>query len=163
MFPFVFGPTQLYAHQPRHHYSVQRRVNPYSEIHQIGTLIGTLANLIESDERERSEHLSAIMYNEQGDMSMRCQTAGFKPDELSVDLDGDLLTVLGEHVESKEGESIERKFRRVIRLPKKVDQTKIKCELDENGELLLHVPRKEPIKSPKQNIPIGMKKSETDK
>jgi len=110
--------------------------------------MGTLADLFDSGDAARDEN---------GDLSLRCQTAGFKPEEIKVELDGDQLSVTGEHRESKDGESVERKYNRVIRLPKELDIEKTKCELDSNGELIVQVPRKEALKAPKQSIPVTMK------
>jgi HSP20 family molecular chaperone IbpA len=101
---------------------------------------------------------SELKYNEKGDLTVRCHTAGFKPDELSVDVDGQTLTVIGKHQESHEHESVERQFTRVIRLPKGVDQSQIKCELDDKGELCINIPRREQLENSKQNVPIEMKK-----
>ncbi|KAI6184670.1 Small HSP21-like protein [Aphelenchoides bicaudatus] len=109
----------------------------------------------------RTKELGAqLQYNDKGDLSLRCQTAGFKPEELNVDLEGGRLTVTGKHVEEREGESIERNFTRVIRLPKEMDPQKIKCELAENGELCIQIPKLAAVEAPKQNVPIEMKKTD---
>jgi HSP20 family molecular chaperone IbpA len=102
---------------------------------------------------------SELKYNDKGDLSVRCHTAGFKPEELSVDVDGQTLTVTGKHYEQSDHETIERQFSRVIRLPKEMDQSQIKCELDDKGELCICVPRREQLEAPKQNVPIEMKKN----
>jgi HSP20 family molecular chaperone IbpA len=109
---------------------------------------------------QHEETGSQLHYNEQGDLALRCQTSGFKPEELSVDVDGDKLTVSGKHMESHEGESVERHFSRVIRLHNDLDHSKIKCELDDKGELRINVPRREQLEAPKQKVPIEMKKAE---
>jgi HSP20 family molecular chaperone IbpA len=120
----------------------------------IDSLVGELEKVSESDIG------SQVTYNDKGDFALRCDTSGFKPEELTVDLDGQTLTVNGKHVEDNEGQSVERHFSRVIRLPKELDQNQIKCELDDKGELSINIPRREQLEAPKQNVPIEMKKNE---
>lgn len=153
--PFVYASDPFYSmdfYQPRRHV-----VNPFRELQR-------MSQLVDSVMQETSHELeSQIHYNENGDLAFHCQTAGFKPEELTVDVDGDKLIVNGKHVESREGESVERQFSRVIRLPKEVDHGKIKCELDDKGELSISIPQREKLEAPKQNVPIEMKKKEEQK
>ncbi|KAI6172479.1 Small HSP21-like protein [Aphelenchoides besseyi] len=147
LLPFVFAhPMDVY--RPRHHY---RSHNPFHELQQFDSLMNSALRSMDN------EMAADIRYNDKGDLSLQCQTAGFKPEELSVDIEGDRLTVNGKHVEKKDGESVERHFTRMIRLPKELDQSKIKCELDDRGQLVVSVPRVEQIEAPKQNVPIEMK------
>ncbi|KAI6227667.1 Small HSP21-like protein [Aphelenchoides fujianensis] len=82
--------------------------------------------------------------------------------ELSVELDGDRLVLAGRHAEERDGESVERHFRRVVRLPPHSDAARITCELDDGGFLHVAVPRLEPVEPPKKSIPIQHKPSESE-
>ena len=141
-------------YRPRHRYGV----NPFREIEQMDRVVNSLMGQLQhATVREPGAQLQ---FNNNGDLSLRCQTAGFKPEELNVEMEGERLTITGKHMEEREGESIERNFSRVIRLPKELDSQKIKCELAENGELCIQVPRLAPLEAPKQSVPIEMKKPE---
>jgi len=99
-----------------------------------------------------------VTYNDRGDLSLRCDTSGFRPEELRVDLDGDRLTVTGRHVEDRgDNQHYERFFTRSIQLDKNFDQRRIKCEMDSNGNLCVCVPRFESIEQQRQSIPISMR------
>jgi HSP20 family molecular chaperone IbpA len=125
--------------------------NPFREIERMNRMMEEMPNIPQIG--------SELKYNDKGDLSVRCHTAGFKPEELTVDVDGHTLTITGKHSETKENESVERQFSRVVRLPKDLDQSQIKCELDDKGEMCICVPRREQLKAPKQKVPIEMKKN----
>jgi HSP20 family molecular chaperone IbpA len=147
-----FSPISLY--RPRRQFAV----NPFREIERLDRAMNSLMGQLQ---QIPDQELGAqLQYNDNGDFSVRCQTAGFKPEELNVDLEGERLFITGKHMEERDGESIERNFSRVIRLPKELDAQKIKCELADNGELCVQVPRLVPVEAPKQKVPIEMKKPE---
>lgn len=153
--PFDYYPMDYYQPRHRHH-----AMNPFREVQQMDRMINSMFRELA---HEQHEHGSQMKYNENGDLSLHCQTSGFKPEELTVDVDGDKMTVSGHHVESREGESVERHFSRTIRLPKEVDQSMAKCELDDNGDLFILVPRHQQLEAPKKNVPIEMKKGDEQK
>jgi len=148
---FFFEPVQVC--QPRRHCAVRNRPH---HLHHFNNLVSALADLIDTDAATPDHASSHIHYEENGDFHLKCEVAGFKHEELSVDLDGDELVVSGEHKELKDEESLERSFKRRIRLPKELDVAQIKCEMD--GETLrVSLPRKQPAQAPKQKIPINVK------
>lgn len=80
----------------------------------------------------------------------------FRPEELKVDLEGNQLVVTGEHSESREGESIERRFQRRVVLPQGIahDPDSIKCSVDANGVLEIEARRPKIEGQETHNIPI---------
>src|SRR4051794_37574596 len=52
--------------------------------------------------------------------SFRCSVAGYAPEELQMDLEGDELVLKGEHRAEGDGQSIHRTFTRRITLPETV-------------------------------------------
>lgn len=82
-----------------------------------------------------------LQYNDKGELLIRCNVAGFESEDLKVEVCGDQLIIKGKHDESREGDNIERCFTRTIQLSKEMDQNKIKCELDDKGNLTIEVPR----------------------
>jgi HSP20 family molecular chaperone IbpA len=125
--------------------------NPLREIERMNRMMEEMPNIPQIG--------SELKYNDKGDLSVRCHIAGFKPEELTVNVDGQTLTITGKHNETKENESVERHFRRVVCLPNDFDQSQIKCELDDKGEMCICVPRREQLNAPKQKVPIEMKKN----
>jgi HSP20 family molecular chaperone IbpA len=53
---------------------------------------------------------SEIKYNDKGDFFFHCDTTGFKPEEISVHVEGQTLTISGKHSENNANESVERQF-----------------------------------------------------
>lgn len=82
--------------------------------------------------------------------------ASFRPEELKVDLEGNQLVVSGQHSESREGESVERRFQRRVVLPQGVahDPDSIKCSIDANGVLEIEARRPRMEAHETHNIPI---------
>ena len=148
---FFFEPIPP-NYQQRRHFAIQNR--PQHERHHFTNLLDQLSIDEDADNHPDSSH---IFYDENGDFHVKCQVAGFKLDELSVDLDGHELVVSGEHKDKQDVESVERSFRRRIRLPDELEVQKMKCELDEEV-LEMQVPRHEQVKTEKQRVHIEVKK-----
>jgi HSP20 family molecular chaperone IbpA len=143
----------------RHHY----RFNPFRELERVERELDSAFGEFERSFPSAVEHpttAQSVQYNERGDLGLRYPTAGFKPEELSVDLDGDCLTVSGKHQERTDSESVERHFTRTVRLGRELDVEKIRCELAESGELQIQVPRREQLEAPKKSVPIEMKRGQ---
>lgn len=92
-------------------------------------------------------------------LNFRCNVAGYRPDELKVDLEGNELVISGEHKDDSEGQSIHRTFVRRITVPEHIVKETIKCDLDEKGRLTVLGQSKDVPASQKQSIPIGFKQS----
>ncbi|CAJ0926770.1 unnamed protein product, partial [Mesorhabditis belari] len=61
--------------------------------------------------------------------SVTCDVSSYKPDELKLRLDGDVLSIEGEHKEENEQGSVHLRLQRSIRIP--VDQIDLSSD-DEN-------------------------------
>ncbi|CAD5216856.1 unnamed protein product [Bursaphelenchus xylophilus] len=157
LLPYVYDP---FAISPFY----GRRYNPFHEVDQlVNSVLDSVQPFIDQSGQLINTNVagSSISYNDQGDLKFECDTAGFKPEELNVDVHGHNLTIQGVHKEEKDGEKVERQFQRVVRLPKHVKMEEIKCELDEQGKLSVNVPKVAAIEEKKStNIPIQMKKQE---
>jgi len=99
--------------------------------------------------------------NEGGGYKFSCSVAGYAPDELSVDLEGDELVISGEHKAEGEGQSIHRQFTRRVLLPDTMNKETISCNIDDRGQLEVRAAAKKELPPPaeKVNIPIGFKES----
>lgn len=147
---FFFEPLQD-CHPQRRHCHVHQRPRHHAF---------DMSDLIAETNHSDSSHFH---FNENGDLKVKCQVAGFNAEELSVDLDGSELVVQGKHSEKHDQESVERSFKRRVRLPashKDFNLANVKCELD--GDVLaVNVPRREQVKQEKRKIPIVMIKRQT--
>ena len=105
------------------------------------------------------------------DVKVVMDVPGLDADELTIELQGDLLTVRGERpldlpVQDEEGQGrlwqrLERgfgKFERVLRLPEGLDADKINASI-ENGVLTLHIPKTEARKPRRIEIMTGGRQS----
>ncbi|KAI1704370.1 hsp20/alpha crystallin family domain-containing protein [Ditylenchus destructor] len=88
--------------------------------------------------------------------SFKCNVAGYRPDELKVDLQGDQLVIQGEHQHNDERQSVHRTFKRMVALPDTVHKDTIECSIDEKGRLEVRAQNKALEQDEqKRNIPIG--------
>ena len=91
--------------------------------------------------------LSVDMYEEKGNVVAKINLPGVKEEELDIEVEEDMLTILGRREEEKETEKkdyyskeIRRgSFSRSIRLPKLVDAKKAEAEY-KNGVLVITMP-----------------------
>lgn len=96
-----------------------------------------------------------------GEIEVRLDLPGFKPEEIDVDLSHDVLTISGEHKEEKEEKDegrryhrIERRrgsFQRIVQLPAMVQEDKIDATF-QNGVLTITMPKSEESKSKKIRV-----------
>jgi HSP20 family protein len=107
-----------------------------------------------ADGREREWMPAVDVVREDGHLILRADAPGFKPEEITVEVEGGVLTVAGKHEESTEakGERFMRRerrygsFTRSVPLPEGVDAKKIKAETHD-GVLEVTIPLpKEPAK-----------------
>ncbi|CAD5217070.1 unnamed protein product [Bursaphelenchus xylophilus] len=118
---------------------IRRSYYGHDPFHELDRVMGTVLDTIQPALNEAGRLIpanvagSSLTYSKEGDLTFACDTQGFKPDELKVDIQGQTLLVSGKHQEEKEGEKLERHFQRAIRLPKHVDLAQIKSELDEQA------------------------------
>ena len=93
------------------------------------------------------------MYQTDNDVVVKAALPGFKPDEVQINVTGDILTIKGEvkHEEEKKDKSWHIReqrwdsFERSLRLPTGVISDKAKADFD-NGILTISLPKSEEVK-----------------
>lgn len=95
------------------------------------------------------------------EIEVRMDVPGFKPEEIEVALNRDVLTLSGEHAEEKEEKEEERRyhrierrrgsFRRIVQLPASVQEAGIEASF-QDGVLTVRMPKAEESKP--HRIPI---------
>ncbi|CAJ0926681.1 unnamed protein product, partial [Mesorhabditis belari] len=65
--------------------------------------------------------------------SVKCDVSSYKPDELKLRLDGDVLLIEGEHKEENEQGSVHLRLQRSIRIPLPDGQTLLRSGFGSNG------------------------------
>ncbi|CAJ0589063.1 unnamed protein product [Cylicocyclus nassatus] len=93
--------------------------------HQQGDSAGKLAKVTDDDSK----------------LAISLNVANFKPEELSVDLDGRILKVQGKQEIKEENGYSMRSFVRQWMLPDNVDVEQLKSSLTEDGHLALEAPK----------------------
>ncbi len=133
------------------------RWDPFSEL---GELRSRFDRMFDEwlDGRERAWTPAIDVVREDGHLVVRADLPGLKPGEVKIEVEDDILTVSGEHRESKEekDESYVRRerrygsFSRSMRLPAGVDPKKIEAKTHEGiVEVTIPLPKeakKEPVK-----------------
>jgi len=167
--PFGYYSVPAHPFHRRHH-----RLNPVvsrSGIWPTSTYDGLMAEVLNEGfrglqqlERELG-HVGSIETPEttkEGGFKFTCSVAGYAPEEMSVELQGDEVVITGEHKAESEGQSIHRQFTRRVLLPGSVNRETIACNIDERGQLEVRAAGKALPPTPeKVNIPIGFKESAT--
>ena len=126
---------------------------------------GILSNVLNEGFRELQKlerHLGELQMDLNEDPSKgytyRCSVAGYCPEELKVDVEGNELIIKGEHKSSGEGQSLQRCFTRRFTLPQDINKEDIQCNINEKGQLEVVAPKLQSVEQKKtQNIPIGFK------
>jgi len=100
--------------------------------------------------------------NKNGQMRFSCNVAGYLPEELNVDVEGNDLVIKGEHKQQEAGQSVHRTFTRRMTLPDGVHKESIMCNIDEKGCLSVQAQRPSVDTHPARiSVPIGFKQSAT--
>ena len=85
-------------------------------------------------------------------------THGYKPDEIRINVRGDLLTVEGKHEERSDNRSEMRQFSRTYSLPPDCPSDRVNSNLSSDGVLMITAPKRQSVKyEGKRNVPIEMK------
>ena len=85
------------------------------------------------------------------EVTVRAELPGFKPDEVNVQANNDMLTIKAEKEKKSDGEEQYRSFYRSVTLPSGVDADKAQATC-RHGVLELHLPKTEKAKG--KTIPI---------
>jgi HSP20 family protein len=132
------------------------RRRPFEDFAELHTRIDRLFEDLVADGK-RGEWTPAIdVIRDEGKLVMRVDMPGIKPDEIKIDVEDDILTVSGEHEESKEekDEQFVRRERRYgsfvrsVALPAGVDPDKVAATA-KDGVLEVTVPLPQEAKQKK--------------
>jgi HSP20 family protein len=133
------------------------RWDPFSELGELRSRFDRMFDEL-LDGRERAWTPAIDVVREDGHLVVRADLPGFKPEEVKIEVEDDILTVSGEHRESKEEKDKhyvrrERRygsFSRSMTLPTGVDPKKIEAKTREGVvEVTIPLPteaKKEPVK-----------------
>jgi HSP20 family protein len=134
------------------------RWDPFTELGELRTRFDRMFDEW-FDGRERGWTPAIDVTRENGNLVVRADIPGIKPEEVKIEVDQDILTISGEHEERKEEKDKhyvrrERRygsFSRSMALPAGVDVQKIKAET-KNGVVEVMIPL--PKESKKETITI---------
>jgi len=122
---------------------------------------GGLDSYLTSEFRKMQElerqMIDVQMNNENGQMRFSCNVAGYLPEELNVDVEGNDLVIKGEHKQQEGGQSVHRTFMRRLTLPEGVHKESIMCNIDEKGCLSVQAQRPSLDNPARISVPIGFK------
>jgi HSP20 family protein len=133
------------------------RWDPFAELGELRTRFDRMFDEW-LDGRERAWTPAIDVVREDGHLVVRADLPGIKPEEVKIEVEDDILTVSGEHAESKEEKDKsyvrrERRygsFRRSMALPAGVDPDKIEAKTrDGVVEVTIPLPtaaKKEPVR-----------------
>ncbi|CAJ0589096.1 unnamed protein product [Cylicocyclus nassatus] len=79
--------------------------------------------------------------NDEYKMTISMNVAQFTPDQLSVDVDGRVLTIEGKQENEESNGSFMRSFVRQWALPDDIDADQLKCTITEDGHLAVEAPK----------------------
>ena len=85
-------------------------------------------------------------------------THEYRPDELKVNVNGNVLSVEAKHEEKGENKFVSRQFSRKYTLPEGCEAGKVISNLSSDGILMITAPKNPAIKGGDQAIPIEVKK-----
>jgi HSP20 family protein len=111
------------------------RWEPFAELGELGTRFDRIFDEV-LDGRERNWTPAVDVVRDNGNLVVRADVPGIKPEEVKIEVAGDILTVRGAHEERKEQKDKdflrrERRygsFSRSMALPPGVDAKKIKAK-----------------------------------
>jgi HSP20 family protein len=133
------------------------RWDPFAELAELGT---RLERLLADAEGRRREWTPAVdLVRDDGQLVLRADIPGIKPEEIDIEVADGMLTVSGKHEEAKEeteGDYVRRErhygaFSRRVALPDGVDPKKIEART-KDGVLEVSIPlpedqgKQEPVK-----------------
>ena len=137
------------------------RLNRWTEADPIATIREEMENLFgRFASGEKATTLSALDLTEvNGTYQIRMDVPGMKPEDINIDVNGDLITISGERKDEKEekGEKFHRverhfgSFSRTVRLPCVVKEDKIDAQI-KDGVLTLKLPKTEEAKAHRVKI-----------
>jgi HSP20 family protein len=134
------------------------RWEPFAELGDLRTRFeGMFDEWLDRGERAWTPPIDVV--REDGHVVVRADLPGMRPDEVKIEVEDDILTVIGEHTESaetKERDYVRRErrhgaFRRSLALPAGVDTAKIEATTHD-GVVEVRIPL--PERSGKETVTI---------
>jgi len=97
--------------------------------------------------------------DDEGKFELSLDTQGYRPDELKVNVAGNVLSVEAKHEEKGEGKFVSRQFSRKYTLPAGCEAHKVVSNLSSDGILMISAPKKQALKADNigRAVPIEMK------
>uniref|UniRef100_A0A914QF55 SHSP domain-containing protein n=1 Tax=Panagrolaimus davidi TaxID=227884 RepID=A0A914QF55_9BILA len=138
-----------------------RQMNAWNPLREMAELERSLDHFFDdSTQQLRLRDHAGQVINDKNGFKYRLDVRGFKDNEIKVDLEGEDIVIQAEHKEENDHESVQRSFCRRLTIPKDVKKESIKCDLDENGRLVIFAPKLAIEGSAeKRSIPIEFKKN----
>ncbi|HET9739014.1 MAG TPA: Hsp20/alpha crystallin family protein [Solirubrobacteraceae bacterium] len=133
------------------------RWEPFAELAEMRSRFDRLLSDV-ADGRDREWMPAIDMIRDNGDLVVRAEVPGIKPEEIEIEAEGGVLTISGKHEETSEekGKEFVRRerrygaFTRSMPLPEGVDPKKIKATTSDGVlELTIPLPKEaaaEPVK-----------------
>ncbi|XP_060583454.1 major egg antigen-like [Ruditapes philippinarum] len=101
--------------------------------------------------------------NGQHKFSLRFNCSQFKPEEIEVKTEDNLLKVHAKHVKEEKGRKIHQEFTRQYMLPENVDPNKLKSRLSDDGVLQIEADVPPPQIEPPKEVMIPIEHLESKK
>nr|CAD2167899.1 unnamed protein product [Meloidogyne enterolobii] len=99
------------------------------------------------------DHAAQMKIEPNGDFTYKVDVSGFRPEEVTVEIEGNEVVVTGEHFNKQiEGETVHRQFTRRVYIPEGIKKETFKCEFDINGRSI-YITAKQTVEG-KRPIPI---------
>jgi HSP20 family protein len=153
-----FGSNRLYTEQGEIMAGTLTRWEPFAELGELRSRFDRMFEEL-TDGRERGWAPAVDIVRDNGNLVVRADVPGIKPEEVKIEVEDDILTVSGEHEERKEEKDKdflrrERRygsFSRSMALPPGVEVKKIKAKTH-NGVVEVTIPL--PKEAKKETVTI---------
>ncbi|EPB80045.1 Hsp20/alpha crystallin family protein [Ancylostoma ceylanicum] len=103
--------------------------------------IADLLSLKESAEKRRPMLAIENVKEDDNKMEISLNVSKYKPEELTVNLEGRTLTIEGKQEVDKDGEYSMRSFKQQLQLPEDIAMDSIKSSLSDDGHLSIEAPK----------------------
>ena len=137
------------------------RWDPFAELGERQTRFDRMFDEL-TDGRERAWTPAIDIERDNGNLVVRADIPGIKPEDVKIEVENNILTISGERKSEREDRKdgyyrVERafgSFRRSLKLPEGVDPESVQASF-ERGVLEVHVPKPEDRKPRKVEISVG--------
>ena len=106
---------------------------------------------------KREEDQVLRIKEDESNFELSLDTHEYRPDEIKVNVNGNMLSVEAKHEEKGENKFVSRQFARKYTLPEGCDPLKVSSNLSSDGILMITAPKNPAIKGGAQAVPVEMK------